>query len=368
MTKLVSLADPTAMRLAHPIRLNVAMLPMYEYFKKNMLGNDWPIVERYLKNPQLTLAEAAYRLAMENHVPHYAAFVGVVSGMPGNTELGGVFGLMSWMRYQLIHYTHFKFDDSLVELLEYTDLEDDIPVSYMLPPYDFNYIELGTSRELSARIDNDKSGMHILEGAYVERATHHDYSDCLQITLTGSPLGHRDASDDATRTVLLSLEDLNKPLSKALEDAFFSHRIQAEKAGLTLSNPESMAVTLSALKLVAKALLYLTLPESRKSLHAEKSALIKQAAGLSSPAKKGKIQRKIAKAYDYVLVQPAADHLQSPSSAVGTGKGPKPHWRRGHYRMQAYGEKHALRRLLFIKRTLVSADGNAPAPKEYRVK
>jgi len=35
---------------------------------------------------------------------------------------------------------------------------------------------------------------------------------------------------------------------------------------------------------------------------------------------------------------------------------PKPHWRRGHFRMQAHGENHSLRKLIFIKPIMVMKD------------
>ena len=49
---------------------------------------------------------------------------------------------------------------------------------------------------------------------------------------------------------------------------------------------------------------------------------------------------------DYVLRKP---------SVSGDGPAPRMHWRRGHVRQQPYGERHSLRRPLWIEPTLVAA-------------
>lgn len=334
-----------------------------------MLGDEWPLVERYLKEEKWVLSEVGFRLTSENDMPLFKALVRELSGMAGNTEQGGVYAILSWLRYRLVRFTHFKFDDKLVEMLENTDLDDDVPVSYLLPPYSFIYLELGVGRNLQTFILNEATGEHILEGAYVERGYHRECGDCLYITLTGSPLGKSNATDDATMSVLLPLTDLNAPLSKVLHDAFMNQRDEVRRLGLKQSAEESVAVTLEALKLVTKALLYLGLPEARKVLHAERSELEKAGRLLKSSAKRAKLERKIAKAYDYVLVE-AGSSERKPSGTGEAHRSLKTHWRRGHYRMQAHGPQNSLRKMLFIKPMLISGDvvGEPERPSTYRVK
>jgi len=46
-----------------------------------------------------------------------------------------------------------------------------------------------------------------------------------------------------------------------------------------------------------------------------------------------------------------------------------PHWRRGHFRMQACGLRNLDRKLIFVAPVLIHADrlaGDAPAPRPYR--
>lgn len=361
-------SDTASMKQAHPIRLTASMPDFYELLKTKLIGAEWPIVEKYMQDEQRVLSETGFRLTAENRLPKFTGLVSALAGMPGSTELGGAYGLLSWVRYQLIKFTHFKFDDKLVEMLEHTDLDDDIPVSYLRPPYPFTYLELGTLRNLETFIENSESGEHVLEGAYIERGMHRDVPDCLYITLTGSPLGHRDVSDDSTLSVLISLEDMDAPLSVVLEKAFYRERQHAKDLGLQLSSASTIPSTLNALKLVAKALLYLGLPEARKSLHPEKALLLQAASRVSSPAKRAKFQRKLTKTYDFVLVE-ATENEKRPAGSEPSGRTTKTHWRRGHYRMQAHGPMHTLRKVVFIRPMLVSGDQEvAPSTRNYVVR
>jgi hypothetical protein len=57
-------------------------------------------------------------------------------------------------------------------------------------------------------------------------------------------------------------------------------------------------------------------------------------------------------AQDVVLHNERSEHSAGPHE--DTGREMPPHWRRGHWRMQAYGEKGLLRKRLFIKPVLVN--------------
>jgi hypothetical protein len=178
------------------------------------------------------------------------------------------------------------------------------------------------------------------------------------------------AADDATMAVLLPLADLNAPLGKSLEAAFDRARVTASQLGLKSMPTELMKPIQDSLLLVAKALLYLGLPDARKQLHPEKSELEKSIRNLKSPAKVGKAQRKLARSYDYILVSaPPATGAPSASAQTEGARTVKTHWRRGHYRLHRHGPELALRKLLFIRPTLVAAEhGIAPSPKKYVVK
>jgi hypothetical protein len=52
-----------------------------------------------------------------------------------------------------------------------------------------------------------------------------------------------------------------------------------------------------------------------------------------------------------------------------SGNGVSPHWRRGHFRMQAFGVGKLERKLIFVAPVLIHAEqlqGEVPRPKTYR--
>ena len=51
--------------------------------------------------------------------------------------------------------------------------------------------------------------------------------------------------------------------------------------------------------------------------------------------------------------------------AAGTHNSPRPHWRRGHWRMQPHGEGRLLRRQVFIAPIFVCGDGERIDPSDY---
>jgi hypothetical protein len=361
--------EASVMRLPHPIRVGLTEKDFWELFKLQ-LGKDWPVLVRYIENRKLTLAEASYQATHNHSLRNLGMLLGVLQNAQGNTDQGGAMGLMAAVRQHVLGYTYFQLEDALVELLEQTDLDEDIPLSYLIPPYDLVYLELGKERALGTFLPNVESGLHVLEGAYVERGFHRDYGDSLYFVMTGSPVGHRNAADDATMAVLLPLADLQAPLGKSLDAAF--HRAQAAASSMGMrSMPEHMLKPiLESLILVAKALLYVSLPDARKQVHNERTEMEKGIKALKSTAKRAKAQRKLSRTYDYILVTapPAAHPGRGQERADGT-RTVKPHWRRGHYRLHRYGPELALRKLLLIPPTLVAAErGAPPTPKPYVVR
>lgn len=90
-----------------------------------------------------------------------------------------------------------------------------------------------------------------------------------------------------------------------------------------------------------------------------------------SGKKQGKLMRQSSRLYDRIVVGP--DRLP-PAMNMDHTNGPavSPHWRRGHFRMQAHGPHNSLRKLMFIAPVLVAAERlsgerEAPAPKRYGV-
>jgi hypothetical protein len=91
----------------------------------------------------------------------------------------------------------------------------------------------------------------------------------------------------------------------------------------------------------------------------------KKLASLKGGGKFAKLERKMAGAYDRIVLGAPANA----SPTITSGRVVTPHWRRGHFRHQAYGEGRLLRKLVFIEALQVNADVDAVPmrPKDYQM-
>lgn len=342
------------------------MGPFLDMLEK-LLGSEWASVKRELADDTQVVSEAIRKLTNDLRLPRFSKIITTSAGMPGGTEQGGPIGLVAYLRHRISPAPHFLIDDALVNLLEHTDIAADIPLAMFNLPFRRFYVELGKSRTCQCTLPNSLSGDHVLEGAYVERGRHQE-GEFLSVVLTGSPLGKLDATDDATLSLALPLSDPSRSIHDAILAAHQRAKSEAAPAGLAISPDAWANDALQAVLLLAKALLYIGMPGARRQLHPEKTEAIKALRVIKSTAKKVKAQRRIDRAYDYVLISPQPEHTVTAQQMASTTN-VRAHWRRGHYRSQAHGTQLLLRKLIFIEPVLVGAQAKLtePAVPNYRV-
>lgn len=110
----------------------------------------------------------------------------------------------------------------------------------------------------------------------------------------------------------------------------------------------------------------MALKQARVVQHAEYDEALRRAAGLGA-RKRVKVLQRTSSLYNSILVGP--ESLPSSAATGGTGAGVAPHWRRGHFRMQAHGAGNQQRKLIFVAPVLIHAEqlqGEVPAPRSYR--
>jgi hypothetical protein len=326
------------------------------------LGAEWAVVKRELEDDSNVISEVIRRLVHEQHLPAFRQIIFGSLANPWSTEEGSPIGTLVHLRHQLKPAPHFLVADDLVALLEHTDIAEDLPLSMMNLPFDRFYLELGRGRLCKATLPNIASGNHIFEGAYIEKGNHLG-QPTLYLVLTGSPLGKADAADDATFNLALSLANLELPIAQVLRGSRLRTQAQARAVGQVVSPEEWETDVLEAVLLLAKALLYIGLPGTRRELHPERSDALRSLQGVKSPAKRGKAERRLSKLYDHILIGPQPEHRQTATKVAQAGN-VSAHWRRGHYRMQAHGPHHSLRKLLFIEAVLVGAAAQSPVPAQ----
>lgn len=353
--------DPDVMRLAHPQRCLAAMDSEFPAWEKVFGQYTWSQMHKVFGDVTLLTPSALNELVNDPLNRRLLEFTNLAAYAPGNagTEMGSAFATVMYLRQVHFPQPQFVIDDQLLEMLENTDIADDIPVSSLEPPYSRCFIEFGRSRTSSERVPNIESGLHVLEGAYVEKGHHFQHGLGLYLMFTGSPVGHKGALDDATDSIFLPLDRPERSLKEALDWAYEQSAGIAHTLQLRVSPVEYLKHSFSCLKLLVKVLLYLNLPEARKKFTPDLTNALKLAATKKNPAKREKAHRMSRGLVDYILVQ--APHVQREAGYANEGPGVvKRHWRRGHYRMQAYGPQYSLHRVIFLQPVLVGLASGLP--------
>jgi len=254
----------------------------------------------------------------------------------------------------MVHYGRirtFQTTDALEQMLKETDFGGDVPAKWFEPPFPEVFIEFGEHRRFPVTINDPQSGEHIIEGVYVMSGLSRSKSDGelvrgFDLIIFGSPLGKSAPLDDCFIHMGLPIEDEEKPIAEVVQNVVAFYASQDEFPNNHAFQP--------VIEHVAKVLVYLGTKDARQRAVKEGSDAKRRIDGLKSPAKREKALRQAARLYDRIVVGPAElpDDL---ASGHGSG-GVRPHMRRGHFRAQACGPQHSLRRPVWIQPTLVGKD------------
>jgi hypothetical protein len=344
--------------------LNGGLLAVFE----ETLESEWGLIKAALVDESIVLPEVIRQLADVQQLPRFKDII--LNSLPGPecTEQGGPMGLLAYLRSALRPTPHFLIDDNLLEVLEHTEIQEDIPVAMFKVPYKRFYIELGQKRQGNLTIPNAASGDHFLEGAYVEKG-HHKDGERLYFVLTGSPLGKVNAADDATLSFSISLADGSRSMASLFLASYREARKESIALGLNVSPESWNKDILKAVELIVKALLYIGLADVRREFYTPKTAGLKAIKLVKSVAKRVKAQRGLNRLYDFILISPLPSHVKA-SQQFGTASSETraTHWRRGHYRLQPHGELRSLRKVIFLEPMLIGfgSTGGASAA-HYKV-
>ena len=359
--------ESSVMRLAHPLRCGVAVEGLLDLLQDYFGPASWEELRtEFRREGEMTGALIADMCAKpENY--KLSQLVGLASRMPGGTEVGNTFAIAMYLRHALAPQPYFLLEDSLCELLENTDLGDDISMSMLNVPYSRFYVEFGKNRQLGLRLPNMESGMHTLEGAYLEKGRHPDYGEGLFIVLTGSPLGKQNAMDDATHSMFLPTTNPDLSLKEALLWTHAQAKALSRGAGLIQTPSNFIDPTLECLLFMTKALLYIGMAETRREVRNDYSTWKKTFAGIQSTGKKNKALRRARGLVDHVLITAPPQTAPAKTSSGSPPYTVEGHRRRGHMRMQAYGPKFSQRRVRLIMPMDINGGPAEDAPQPQYV-
>jgi hypothetical protein len=264
------------------------------------------------------------------------------------------------LKYLLNKGTVIEVTPSLETLLTNSDLDLSLPMSMVAPPYRAQYLRFGDTAMRYLEVPHVNASNCVYDGVFcffnpdtarsVERGTRWTLELVFVIKRQDGPVGFFELLGDTDRGSITLGEWLDKGLTEA--------------AGQDLG--ACRQPTHAAVNYVVKVFLYMALKHVRVTEHWNYEAALRRAAGLGE-RKRVKLLQKAASLYDSIVVGPEP---ALPSAATdGAGSGVAPHWRRGHFRMQAFGVGKQNRKLIFIAPTLIHADqlhGDTPAPKSYQ--
>ena len=255
----------------------------------------------------------------------------------------------------MVHYGRvrsFQTTDALEQMLQDTDFGGDVPAAWFRPPFEEVFIEFGEHRRFPETISDPDSGEHVIEGVYVMSGLSHSKTDgqlvrAFDLIIFGSPTGKSTALDDCFIHMGLPIDDEEKPISDVVQDMVDYYASQSDFPNKHAFRP--------VVEHVAKVLVYLGTKDARQHKVTEGSEARRRIEGLKSPAKREKAQRQAARLYDRIVIGPAELPEDLAGGHIGSSS-VRPHVRRGHFRAQAYGPHHTLRRPVWIQPTLVGKD------------
>ena len=248
--------------------------------------------------------------------------------------------LMYW------HRPHFLIEltPTLEQWLLRSDLGDDIPADLLRPPMPACYIRF--SPEMQAAISpSSEPGNAIgrIEGVYVLESMRDGLRSIVLMPITER--SNREWSMCGIQMLIGDKEQ--RPLVDFIQVAILNTP-EADHPGMA-QHYQSIA------QLCIKVFLYMSLSQSQQIEETPYCEALVQLQRVG-PKKAAKLHRQINKHYDRILLGPQTLLQHAP----GTHGEVSPHWRRGHFRLQAHGPRNSLRKVIFTAPILVRADRLGP--------
>jgi hypothetical protein len=229
------------------------------------------------------------------------------------------------------------------------DLDLDLPMKMVAPPYPAQYLKFGPEAARHLKAPDSDVPDRLFDGAFCFfTPPSNRYGDGIQWTLEFIFISRR--QDCFSGQVALLGEWLNRVLDTA-----------KGRSVETFYKPMYAAVSYAV-----KVFLYMALRQARSIAHREYDEAMRRIAGLGVK-KRARLLQRVESLYNGIRVGP--DDLPQDGAAHEGGSTVAPHWRRGHFRMQACGVGKLERKLIFVAPMLIHAvqlQGDIPAPKPYR--
>lgn len=275
----------------------------------------------------------------------------------------------------------FHISPALVTMLSATSV-DDICLANIKVPYPFFYLSFEKQQQLQLRYSENRT--FYIEGAYFQDEWE-EIGTITRISLIANQNGQylpggelvydRGMDKKPGRNIKEDLDEENEQLRGELKEGPWASLVRAHEGGgepdpimMEAETKEqafavaNIEVFQEAIKLIVNALCYISTYKEDVSLQFPSGApkkLLEKLSRATSPKQKKKVLSELD-AMGYTRIRICGQNIQQEYERSLSGREMKSHWRRGHWRNQAYGTGLSERRLLWIRPTLVRSDKGPP--------
>lgn len=363
-------------------------LPAVDEYRRMLLGDGQKLIEFCAKN-EFTAAHFISAARAD------AGIAKLMSQIGGREPLLRTMYLMGRHGYNKAPI--YTVSEGLNDLLDDTDVKDNIPIRFFAPPRKVCYVEFNessTRERCSLRTFGGGNGA-ILEGCYIQESNFDKLPSMdprikelleldpqsptriIDIGFTASPLGLSDdmagsVLQDTIDTISLHIQDENEPFSEVLRR---HQQFNLDEAILKYNGNEGLYQILEQnLSRLTKILFYLSVErEDRKEVR-EYSELAERLKGVGQK-KKPKLERMMSRVYDRIIVGPK--HYTPIKQKIAEQNLPSgtraPHYRSGYFGIRWIGTGQAkVPQLRRVKETVVNAhllkNGEGLQSRDYEIR
>jgi hypothetical protein len=264
------------------------------------------------------------------------------------------------LKYGLQKGAIIEATPALETLLLNSDMDLHLPMKMVAPPYLAQYLRFGPEAVRHLKVPESDLPDRFFDGVFCFFTPPPDNAADGGATWTLELIFVSQRQDCYSGQVALlgETERDDRPLGEWLNRVLDTAKGRSVE---TFYKPMYAAVSY-----VVKVFLYMALRQARSVEHREYDEAMQRISGLGVK-KRARLLQRAESLYNGIRVGP--EDLVQESAAHEGRSTVAPHWRRGHFRMQACGLGKLERKLIFVAPMLIHAaqlQGDIPAPKPYR--
>lgn len=259
----------------------------------------------------------------------------------------------------------YRFSESLTDLLAHTDVMDEV-FHFDKLPYESFFLDFSNSATLITLEDKE----YKLNGVFISKVTNFiiEFSISLSLNQPGSESLSWFTESHPIAQIGFEIEDDNWSIGKLIDENL-KRRLDEENNGMEddliqarlshVTNHSHIFKTFSPL--IFNSITYLLSESPDLNHEATPPSIQKQLNNIQNREKKTIANLDLLRdnKFKFYHVGKSFESI-SDQNIKGTGQEKNRHWRRGHWRNQAYGANHSLRKIIWVKPTIIRADRSDP--------